>query len=410
MAFEDEVKNQIGLPESNRLKYEALLPSSNEMGRTISAFCNTEGGILILGILNQNNKISVTGLSDDFQVNVVLRNTIAKLSPTPLIEHDFIYIQGKKLFAIKAEKSTQLISYNKIEYEIKAKKIQRLDSSNITTQNKSMPYKSNETLLNEVLKYLIENPGLINVNKHTVKETVLKNQISLSEAQELIEILRNSDIVKSYGSRFIGASIKTKPFFDEGGFIDPYPANSKNPLKSKNIFISYNWMNKTPAKNLYDFLVANGFSPSMDDHNLSYKGRISSFMESIRGADFAVLIISDEYLKSENCMTEVIHVLNDRDSAKKILPIRHEDVKIFKSADRIKYVEYWRSQVEDRESLLHGIDVTSAIEEIKKLKVAKRIYQDIGDFLSDIADMITTTIEEQEKTAYKSLLEYMEVN
>jgi len=328
MPFEEEITKHIGLPESNRLKYEALLPSSNEIGRTISAFCNTEGGILILGILNHYNKITVKGLSDDFQVNVVLKNALAKLSSDALVQHGFIFKDGKKLFAIKAEKSIKLISYNKIEYEIKAKRIQRLNSSNIDTQNRS-------TQVNTI-------------------------------------------------------------------------SNNENSQKGKNIFISYNWAHKTAAKNLYEFLKEVGFSPSMDDHSLIYKSKISSFMESIREADFAVLIISDEYLKSENCMTEIMHVLKDRNSAEKILPIRHEYVKIFKPADRIKYVNYWKLQVEEREHLLIGVDVTSAIEEIKKLKIAKSIYQDIGDFLSDIADMISTTIEEQEKTNYKSIMEYIE--
>ena len=131
-------------------------------------------------------------------------------------------------------------------------------------------------------------------------------------------------------------------------------------------------------------------------------------MESIRSSDFAVLIISDEYLKSENCMIEVLHVLKERNSHDKILPIRHEDVKIFKPSDRIKYVEFWRLLVEEREIMLNGIDPTIAIEEFKKLRNAKLIHQGIGDFLSEIADMITNTIEEQEKTSYKNIINYIE--
>jgi hypothetical protein len=225
----------------------------------------------------------------------------------------------------------------------------------------------------------------------------------------MISKLRGSGYVKSYGDKCIGVSTDTKPFFDTGGFSG-LTTNYLAQSPKKKIFISYNWNHKVAANKLYDFLKTNGYSPSIDDHNLAYKDSISTFMESIRVSDFAVLIISDEYLKSENCMIEVLHVLKDRNCHDKILPIRHGDVKIFKPFDRLKYIDFWKSQVEEREKMLNGIDPTTAIEEIKKLKNAKRIHQDIGDFLSDIADMITNTIEEQEVTSYKNIINYIEVN
>lgn len=408
MSFLAEIERHLGLPESNQLKYEPLLPSSNEIGRLLSAFSNTEGGILILGMLNKNKKISVTGLSDDFQVNAVLTNTISKLSPSPVIEYGFIQHASKKLFAIKVEKSGQFVAFNEFRYQIKAGKIQKLDLSNLVSQNTSPPITSNAALLNKILKYIIDNPGLININKHTVRETIFNSQISVQHAAQLIEQLQSSGHVKTYGGRYIGVSISTKDFFDSGGYVDPFfSANEVIPVEKRHLFISYNWTHKTTAKRLYDFFKLNGFRISMDDHALAYKDRISNFMESVRECDFAILIISDEYLRSENCMTEVLHILNDRNNLSKILPIRQADVEIFKSRDRIKYVEYWKQQVDERQKLLRTIENTSAIEEIKKLRTTKRIYQDIGDFLSEIADMITSTIEEQEKTDYKSIIDYI---
>ncbi|MCQ6960107.1 TIR domain-containing protein [Mucilaginibacter aquariorum] len=336
MLFEEYVTNQIGLPESDRLKYEALLPSSSELGRLICAFSNTNGGIIMLGMLSKNNKISVKGLSADFQVNVVLANAISKLSPAPSVQSGFVTYQEKQLFVIKVEKSDQTIAYNQTAYGIKSKKI----------------YKLSQALGSDT------NAGIILTNgKYTG--------------------LKNNHILQASG---------------------------------KSIFISYQWHHKVAANNLYAFLKANGYVPAMDDHQLTYKDSISTFMESIRASDFAVLIISDEYLKSENCMIEVLHVLKDRNSKNKILPIRHEDVKIFKTADRIKYVEFWKTQVKEREKMLDGIDPTNAIEELKKLRIAKQIHQDISDFLSGIADMITNTIEEQEKTAYQNIINFIEAN
>lgn len=408
-SFEAEIEKCLGLPESNRLKYEPLLPSSSEIGRLISAFSNTEGGILVLGMLSKNNKVSVTGLSDDFQVNVVLANTMSKLSPSPAMQYDFIQYKGKKLFTIRVQKSFDIIKFNQSAYKIKAKKIYKLNPSSLINQSNSYQAPTKEARLNQILKYLVDNPGLINVNKHTVRETIFKSQITLQEATQLMDELKQTDRVKIYGGRYIGVAVNTKSFLESGGYVNSVIGGSnEQDSGKKNIFVSYNWAEKATANRLYEHLKARGFSPSMDDRRLAYKDSISSFMESIRGCDFAILIISEKYLMSENCMTEVLHILKERNSFSKILPIRQEEVKIFKSEDRIKYIQYWRKQVDEKENLLKGVDATSAIEEIRKLKTAKRIYQDIGDFLSEIADMITSTVEEQEKTDYQSIVDYID--
>ena len=58
--------------------------------------------------------------------------------------------------------------------------------------------------------------------------------------------------------------------------------------------------------------------------------------------------------------------------------------------------------------MIESLDRISTIEESKKLKIISRIYQDIGDFLITIADMITFTIEMEEEFLYSNLLDYME--
>ena len=75
----------------------------------------------------------------------------------------------------------------------------------------------------------------------------------------------------------------------------------------------------------------------------------------------------------------------------------------------MKYIQFWKTQFEESTALIENVDRISAIEEIKKLKVTSRIYQEIGDFLITIADMITFTIEKEEEVLYSNLLNYMEL-
>lgn len=411
MEFEEHIKKQLGYPESNRLKYEVLLPSNSEIARTICAFANTDGGLLILGVLSKFNKVTLTGLSDDFRVKSVLDNALSKLDPKPEVESGFVFHDGKKLFAIKVEKTDQRITFNNDQYEIVTKKITKVlpEDFRIAPQTKNEYKLSTEEKLDKVLIYLIEHPKLINVNKHTVEKVILNDGTSLSEARQLVEKLRSTNYVRSYGQNYIGLSIDTTFFIASGGFSG-VSSNLAIQSRKKKIFISYNWSLKETAQKLYDFLTSKGYTVSMDDHNLRYKDKLSIFMESIRASDYSILLISEKYLKSENCMTEVIHLLKDQDFHKKVLPVRDEDLKIFKTAERIVYIQYWQEQVKELEEMLLKLDQTSAIEEIKKLKNAKDIHQSINDFLVAIADMITFTIEKEESLSYSNLIGYIESN
>lgn len=77
------------------------------------------------------------------------------------------------------------------------------------------------------------------------------------------------------------------------------------------IFISYSWANKKTADKIFYDLTFVGFKVIKDDHTLEYNDRISEFMKRIRQADFALVLICDNYLKSFNCMTEIMQLRKD---------------------------------------------------------------------------------------------------
>jgi hypothetical protein len=409
MSFETDIKKLIGFPEGNRLKYEALLPSTNDLGIMISGFANTDGGVLILGVLNKNKKLVITGLSADFNVDLVLTNAIIKLAPKPKVEYGFIDHDSKKLFALKIDKSELEIAYDNVCYIIRGKKVLKMNKGIVDDNLPSKAVMTTEERLDKILAYLTAHPQLININVNTIKGPILGNQVSLFEAEQLLNNLKNSGNVKVYADRYIGYSIEAESFLKSGGYSRSgrIPSDTSASIR-KCIFISYNWNHKDTANKLYNFLIGCGFSVKMDDHNLSYKDHISTFMESIRESDFAILIISDEYLRSENCMAEVLHILKDRDCIKKILPIRHKNVAFFKTSDRLAYVTYWMDKIKATEALLKDIDATSTIEELKKLKTIKNISQEINGFLATLSDMITSTIEDQDSNSYRDIMSYIQ--
>ncbi|WP_429060656.1 TIR domain-containing protein [Chitinophaga sp. W2I13] len=79
-------------------------------------------------------------------------------------------------------------------------------------------------------------------------------------------------------------------FLEDGGFSKGIKAVLLPAPTS--VFISYNWVTKLTANRIAELLSQQGFIISKDDLDLTYKDSISNFMESIRGNDFAILLIS----------------------------------------------------------------------------------------------------------------------
>ena len=75
------------------------------------------------------------------------------------------------------------------------------------------------------------------------------------------------------------------------------------------------------------------FKISRDIRDVAYKDSFRSFMESIREHEYVIMLISDRYIKSVNCMHEVTEVLKDSRFKEKLLFIilTEDDKKYYKT-------------------------------------------------------------------------------
>lgn len=109
MELQEHVSLIILQPESEVLEYKAVLPPSKTIAQIICSFANTNGGLLILGV-SEIGGLKISGLSEDFRATSITHKAIDLLSPKPIIDYGYIQQNGKKLFAIKVEKSAAVIS------------------------------------------------------------------------------------------------------------------------------------------------------------------------------------------------------------------------------------------------------------------------------------------------------------
>jgi hypothetical protein len=101
MSIEDVV-SLIGGLENITLEYKSVLPPSKNIAQTLAAFANTEGGFLVIGVLNNG---TIKGLSEDFHATEVTHKAIDLLSPRPNLSYKYLEITGKKVFVIGVDKA-----------------------------------------------------------------------------------------------------------------------------------------------------------------------------------------------------------------------------------------------------------------------------------------------------------------
>lgn len=114
MDITSEIVSLIGQPGSATLEYKPVLPPSKTIAKIVSAFANTNGGYIVLGVTSD---LEVNGLSEDFHANAITHKAIDLLSPKPQIHYQYVSYKGKKLYVIKVEKSDSKIYLEGSIYE-----------------------------------------------------------------------------------------------------------------------------------------------------------------------------------------------------------------------------------------------------------------------------------------------------
>lgn len=139
MDLSQEIFQLIGKPEDEKLEYKAVLPPARSIGQMISAFANSQGGIIILGVSESQGLITVNGLSEDFNANSVTHKAIDLLVPKPIVNYQYVVYNSKKVYAIKVEKSDLPVLIEGKEYIRQGERIIQKNSSETSSRPSPVP-------------------------------------------------------------------------------------------------------------------------------------------------------------------------------------------------------------------------------------------------------------------------------
>jgi hypothetical protein len=107
MEITENILTKIVQPEIDTLEYKAILPPSRNIAQIIASFANTNGGDIVLGILDN---LEIKGLEEDVHAMTVTYKALDLLTPRPIARHQYLNYQGKKIYVISVEKSNNIIS------------------------------------------------------------------------------------------------------------------------------------------------------------------------------------------------------------------------------------------------------------------------------------------------------------
>jgi TIR domain len=176
------------------------------------------------------------------------------------------------------------------------------------------------------------------------------------------------------------------------------------------IFLSYCWANDKWAdlvdEKLREF---EEIEIKRDKREIDYSEDIEEFMNSIRKTDHVILLISDEYLKSVNCMYEVSQIIKDYDYVDKITPIIIENTSIYGVESRLKYAKYWKEKYNYLNEEIRKLNIEDNIYLIQELKKVKTICATIDEILSVLNRKQYYKLEEHLKNDFNDIFKVLKL-
>lgn len=175
-----------------------------------------------------------------------------------------------------------------------------------------------------------------------------------------------------------------------------------NVTQTPRIFLSYCWDDTDRANNIDEYLKKKGIAVTRDIRGVDTWQSLKDFMQTIRDNDFAVLLISDAYLKSANCMYEVLEIMKEQKFRTRIFPAIIDSA-IYSTDKQIEYVQYWENRVKTLKRNLASLDYTNGLALGHELKKAEDISRSMADFLITVSDMKNPAIDNVAEEIYEKL-------
>jgi internalin A len=177
------------------------------------------------------------------------------------------------------------------------------------------------------------------------------------------------------------------------------------------VFISYAWggEHEEMVNQVDQALQQRGLKITRDKRDLGYKGSIKEFMERIGQANCVIVVVSDKYLRSPNCMYELVEIADNKQFHDRIFPIVLADADIYDPVKRIGYVKYWEVKRAELAEAIKTLDPANLQGIRDDMDLYDRIRDKISGLASTLKDMNTLTPEMHMDGNFSHLYDAIEI-
>ena len=175
----------------------------------------------------------------------------------------------------------------------------------------------------------------------------------------------------------------------------------------KQVFISYTWRDKESKQlvaKIEQAFEAKDIKIIRDTNAIGYKERFKEFMQRLSRGRCVILVISDQYLKSENCMYELVEISKNGNLYQRIFPIILADANIFNPIERIKYIEYWEEKIKELNAALKKVDADNLQGFREDIDQYREIRSTIAKLTDLLRDMNTQTEDIHSESEFERLV------
>ena len=176
------------------------------------------------------------------------------------------------------------------------------------------------------------------------------------------------------------------------------------------VFISYAWGGEREevVNQIDQALQSRGVKIIRDKRNLGYKGSIREFMERIGQGSCVIVVISDKYLRSPNCMFELVEIAEGNEFHDRIFPIVLADANIYDPVRRLEYVKHWETKRAELAQAMREVDPANLQGIREEMDMYDRIRDKVSGLVSILKDMNTLTPEMHRDSNFSQLYEAVE--
>jgi hypothetical protein len=178
----------------------------------------------------------------------------------------------------------------------------------------------------------------------------------------------------------------------------------------QSVFISYAWGGEREeiVNQLDGALQKRGIRIIRDKRDLGYKGSIQEFMERIGQGNCVIVVVSDKYLRSPNCMFELVEIAENKQFHDRIFPIVLSDANIYDPIKRIEYIKHWEVKRAELAEAMRTLDPANLQGIREDMDLYDRIRDQVSGLTSILKDMNTLTPEIHRDSDFGTLYDAIE--